>query len=466
MSTAADPLNDRLLAGQPSPIAGTPLSPPQPKSVEEMDVPRELLYNLALKLAHTVPHLTTEWAARRLCLPLSVMNDLLDELRSDQLIEPLGTSGGFGFRYSIGSKKGRERARTLMEACSYVGPAPVSLESYSRSLETQLADLPEVTAEDVSGALADLELPADAVELVGYAATSGRSLFLHGPPGNGKSSIGLLLPRALRGYLWIPHAITVDHQIIRIFDIQCHRRVAEDRLPERGVGADRRWVAVERPQVCVGGELQLEDLDLAYRESSGFYEAPLHLKANGGVFLLDDLGCQRTNSRDLLRRWILPLEHSIDYLTLRTGQKLQIPFQQMLIVSTNLDPDRVMEPAVLRRMGYRLHLPYPTPAQFAEIFRRRVASEQLELPQPLLEQILARYEREQRPLRCCDPRDLVERMRDICRFRGWKFELNERIAKLAWEGYFGRQGETAEARPLATEDHAWADEPPTAEGSR
>jgi hypothetical protein len=413
------------------------IAPAIPTQSSELGVDVQILSDLVMKLAFTVPHLTTDWAAQRLCLAFNVTAELLDELRQDRFLEVLGQTGPFSFRYSI-SGEGRQRASRLLEICGYVGPAPVSLEAYVGFLDWQLQRLPEVTAQHVEESVADLVLPPQAVEVAGLAAASGRSLFLHGPPGCGKSSVGHLLHRALGGQLWIPHCIAVDNTIVHLFDSQSHQPAPEAVSADEAQNVDARWVCVNRPFVVVGGELTIEDLDLAYMPALGYYEAPLHMKANGGIFLLDDLGCQRTPPVALLKRWIVPLEHQVDHLTLKTGQKMQIPFRQMLIVSTNLDPDTVMEPAILRRMGYRILFDYPTEAMFREIFERYAASRQLPLHEGLIERVLQRYRQQQRPLRSCDPRDLLERVLDIAQYRNQPADLSDEQLDTAWNGYFGQ----------------------------
>jgi hypothetical protein len=423
---------------------GDVLAPATPTDLENVDVDPHVLADIALKLAHTVPNFTTDWAVQKLCLSLPVTAQLLEQLRADRLLEVQGQTGPLRHRFAI-TGRGCERVSRLQEICGYVGPAPVSLETYRMALEWQLGQFPEPTPELVAAAIADYVFPPHAIEVVGLAASSGRSLFVHGPPGNGKSSLGHILPRALAGQLWVPHCISVDNTIIRFFDPQCHRRVELDLPPHQLSNVDSRWVPIRRPFVEVGGELRTEDLDLSFSTALRCYEAPVHLKANGGTFLLDDLGCQRDSPHELLKRWIIPLEYEYDYLTLQTGQKLWVPFRQLLIVSTNLDPDRVMEPAILRRMGYRLHLTYPSAAQYAEIFRRYAARYDFALPDGLLDRLIRRYQGEGRPLRSCDPRDLIERVRDICRFHGCPPALNEELLDVAWRGYFGNSQEDVPA---------------------
>ena len=396
----------------------------------------EVFSDLALKLAYMEPTFTTERVVQVLCLPLSIVTEIMEQLSKDQLVEVLGPDGPFNYRYTA-SVRGRERATRLLEISSYVGPAPVLLEEYVSSFEWQFARLPEVSPERVTDSLSDLVLPEQAVEVIGLALSSSRSLFIHGPPGSGKTSVGRRIHEAFEGNLWIPHCIGIEGHIIRLFDPRFHKRAPVVMSREEPNKVDQRWVCIERPFVVVGGELTLEDLDLSYDSGLGYHEAPLHLKANGGTFLLDDCGCQPVEPHRLLNRWIIPLEYQVDHLTLRTGQKLEVPFRQMLVISTNLDPDVVMTPALLRRMGYRIYLGAPTPESYERIFANYAARCEVEVPDGLVETLIRRYEAEQRPLSSCEPRDLIERSRHICSYREQPLELNEAILDLAWRSYFG-----------------------------
>ena len=215
-------------------------------------------------------------------------------------------------------------------------------------------------------------LAPEAVQLAGLAISSGRSLFVFGPPGNGKTSLGRMLHAALKGDLWVPHCISVENDIIRFFDPHCHDFVAAD--AEHAFSFDQRWVRIRRPLIVVGGEVTLDSFDLMYSAALRDYEAPLHFKANGGTFLIDDYGRERIDPHQLLNRWITPLEHQIDYLTIRTGQKIKVPLRQTLIIATNLSPETVTDPAFLRRMGYRLYMGYANPEQYRKIFERYLAA--------------------------------------------------------------------------------------------
>jgi hypothetical protein len=414
---------------------GDGIAPAAPASIRDTGLDPIILGNLILKAAYTVPQFTAEWVARRVHLPQTIVGEVLEQHRTDHLLEVLGQAGPFGFRYAITSR-GRERAGRLFEISGYVGPAPVTLASYTAMLEYQLAQAPEITSEDVAAALSSLVLDDEDALLAGLAVSSGRSLFIFGPPGNGKSSLGQMLHSALRGDLWIPHCIGIEENVIRIFDPQLHRR-AEAAIEEPWA-IDQRWVRIHRPLVVGGGEMTLNSFDLTYSQALRYYEAPLHLKANGGTFLIDDFGRQRVDPHDLLNRWIIPLEHQIDYLTMHTGQKIRAPFRLLLVIATNLDVEAVTDPAFLRRMGYRLYLGEPTPERYAEIFERYAKGQELPVEPGLLAGLLDHYRTANRNLRCCEPRDLIERARDICRFTGRPPVLNNEVMKLAWNGYFGK----------------------------
>jgi hypothetical protein len=375
-------------------VAGQ-IAPAAPKSLDDTGVDPMVLSDLALKLASTVPSLTSEWACRQLHLPPALIEKIFWQLKEDHFVEILGQVGEFSYRYAT-TQRGREHARRSLEVCGYVGPAPVSLGSYAAMLDHQAAARQRPGIEQVRKAIASLVLLDQAVEVAALAASSGRSLFLFGPPGNGKTSLGRALHRVVEGTLWIPHCISIDNHIIRIFDRQCHKLVEDGANTSDRV--DHRWLKIDPPFVIAGGEMTMDELDLAYSPSLRFYEAPPHVKANGGTFLIDDLGRQRIDPHELLNRWIIPLEHQVDYMTLTSGQKLQIPFRLMLVVATNLKVSDVADPAFLRRMGYRLLLDRPDEQRYANIFRQYAASVNADVPAGLLEHILARYKAEDREL--------------------------------------------------------------------
>ena len=431
------------------------MAPAAPRKLEECGLEPSILSDLAMKLAITVPHLTSDWAAERLHLPAGIVEKIFWQLKEDRFVEVLGESGQMAYRYTA-TQRGREFGQRLLEVSGYVGPAPVSLEAYTAMLDWQMAQRPQSSYEQILSTISPLVLPEQSKEVASLACSSGRSLFLFGPPGNGKTSLGRLLHNALQGELWIPYCLGIDGQTIRIFDKQCHEEAASPKLPvasEGSVGVssgnwqlatgnfdpiDRRWVRIKPPMIVVGGEMTIEELDLIYSPAHRFYEAPPHLKANGGTFLIDDFGRQRVDPHDLLNRWIIPLEHQTDFMTLKTGQRLEVPFRLMLIVATNLELTSVVDPAFLRRMGYRLQLDRPTPENYARIFHAYAAEAGMEVPPGLISRLIHRYREEGRDLRCSEPRDLIERVRDVCRLRQVPDVLNWENLKVAWDGYFGQ----------------------------
>jgi hypothetical protein len=304
-------------------------------------------------------------------------------------------------------------------------------------LRWQFANSPQVRREHVTTALSGLVVSPKAAQLAGLAVSSGRSLFVYGPPGNGKSSLSRQIHAALPGDYWIPYAISLGDSVIRLFDPHVHQRV--EVAGEQPGTIDQRWVRIRRPLVIVGGELTLDLLDLIFVPSQRLYEAPPHLKANGGVFLVDDFGRERVSPEQLLNRFITPMEYQIDYFTLRTGQKIQVPLRHVLIIATNLSLETVTDPAFLRRMGYRVYLGAPTPEQYARIFQLYAERVGATVIPEVLDQLLKRYRAQNRELRACEPRDLIERARDICRFHGRPLELTSKVLDLAWVGYFGTE---------------------------
>ena len=418
-------------------IVSPEVSPTAPEQLDQTGVEPRVLSDLMLRLSYTVPSFSTKWAAEQTCLPMNLVEELCWKLKQDHLLEILGQDGPLNYNYSA-TQRGREQAVRLMDFCGYIGPAPVSLSAYTTMLQRQNEARQGISLDDVRSALGALVLPDEVLEVAALAAASGRSLFLFGPAGNGKTSVGRLLHTVFGGELWIPHCIDVGGSIVRLYDPQVHQAVQ----PEETAGKlDRRWVRVRRPFVIAGGEMTMEELDLAYSPSLRFYEAPPHVKANGGTFLIDDFGRQRIDPHDLLNRWIIPLESRVDHLTLHTGQKIQVPFDLMLIVATNLKVSDVADPAFLRRMGYRLHIDYPTPENYLHIFEQYAQRQGVSIRNGVVQDLLERYANEDRPPRASEPRDLIERARDICRLRRQPLELNQEVLDVAWRGYFGNSAQ-------------------------
>jgi hypothetical protein len=413
--------------------------PSAPQEIAAAGLEEGALTELTLRLAYGATRFSTTWVAQQLRLSMPLVREVLQQLAIEGLVEELWQSGKTSSQYRI-TPSGRELGARLLEVCAYVGPAPVRLEAYSAMLRWQFANTPPVQPEHVSAALSGLVLAPKAAQLAGLAVSSGRSLFVYGPSGNGKSSLGRQIHAALQGDCWIPYCLSVGKSVIRIFDEQCHQRVDISGITgEKTASIDQRWVRIRRPLIVVGGELTLDMLDLIYSPALRYYEAPPHLKANGGVFLVDDFGRERVSPDQLLNRFITPMEHQVDYFTLSTGQKIQLPLRHVLIIATNLSPDSVTDPAFLRRMGYRVYLGAPTPEQYAKIFGMYAQRMGATVDADVIAGLLERYAAQKRDLRACEPRDLIDRANDICRFHGRPLDLSAKVLDLAWTGYFGGQ---------------------------
>mgnify|MGYP001236356459 CR=1 FL=1 len=406
--------------------------PPVPLKVENTGLDFGFLADLTLKTVYADANCTTERAAAKLKLTLPVTQELLQHLYHEKFVEIRGLVGYGNNRYGM-LDRGWQRAQQLLENNGYIGPAPVSLQAYTDMVLRQSAARNSVAPDDVRQAMSELVLTDTTVQTLGLVASSRRSLFLSGPAGNGKTAIAVALHEAQQGEVWIPHAIEVDSQIIKVFDAHNHQATAVQSVERH----DERWVKIKRPIVIVGGEMTIDTMDLIFSPTVRFYEAPFQLKSNGGTLVIDDFGRQRVNPRDLLNRWIVPLEGRVDYLTLHTGKKIAVPFEQLLIFATNLDPKALVDDAFLRRMGYRLFVAPPDKEMYAAIFQQYAEANGFEYDPARLDYVFRLYEADQRPLRACEPRDLIQRCTDICRFENRSWALSDELLKLAWFNYFG-----------------------------
>jgi len=380
--------------------------PAVPESIEETGLGGQFLLNFLLKAIYLFGVETIAQAEEELKLTRGVLAEVLDRAREKRLLEVLGLvdSRGSDYRYSL-TPEGRKWALDALEQSQYAGPAPVALDEYQAQVSRQSVSNERVDPSVLSDALSHLVLPGDTVSRLGPAMNSGKAILLYGAPGNGKTSTAEALARCFTQTILIPHCIVSDGQIVKIFDPAVHE-VCED--PDADPDAlDRRWVRCRRPSVLTGGELTLEMLDLNVDPVTRICEAPAHIKATGGIFILDDFGRQRVIPRDLLNRWLLPLERGIDYLTLPTGKKLKMPFDQVVVLSTNTPPLELMDGAALRRIEYKIHLSLPTRAGYRDILDGVCRDNGLEMPDALAEHILGRYEQAGAPFSGSDPRFLI-----------------------------------------------------------
>jgi predicted ATPase with chaperone activity len=413
----------------------------EPRSIEETGMSRGFLSDLALKTIYSVGELSGQDIAEQLRLPFSgVVEEALTFLKREQLVSITGSKGfdERAFRYSIASA-GIERVREALNRSQYVGPAPVTLEAYQRAMRSQTIGNVVVSQEQVQNALSHLVVNSKMLMKIGPAVNSGRSIFLFGPPGNGKTVIAKAMASMLGGEIVIPYAVEVDGHIIKVFDELNHQPVEDLEASSRSEGGrrDRRWIRIQRPIVVTGGELTLESLDLVYDDTSKFYEAPFQMKANGGMFLIDDFGRQQVRPRDLLNRWIVPLETRVDFLTLHTGKKVEIPFDQLIVFSTNIDPKALVDEAFLRRIRHKIEVANPSEREFYDIFKRVAAERNVPFDQDGFMYLMREYYLKlKRELRAVHPRDIVDQIIDIAHYRGLEPALTEELIDQACSSYF------------------------------
>lgn len=417
-----------------------PFVPLAPSNLAETGLNVGFLADLTLKILYFEGYLTGSEIADQLRLPFTnVVQKVLEFLKRERFVEVKGSSSlrESTYQYAITSQ-GSERAQEVLERCKYVGPAPVPLEAYTQAVLDQTVQQVFVSPESIRAELGHLVLPDRLISQIGPAVNSGRSIFLFGAPGNGKTAIAEAIARMLlKGRIFIPYALEVDGQVVQVFDMVNHRALPQEETATQFPNRDTRWVWIHRPAVMVGGELTLDRLDLIFSESSLYYEAPLQMKANGGMLLIDDFGRQQARPEDLLNRWIVPLEKRVDYLTLRTGRKIEIPFDVLIIFSTNLEPAELVDEAFLRRIRHKIEVKDPTYDQYREIFRRECQAKAIPYREEALIYLLQEhYIKPGRPLRGCHPRDLLEELVNIARFSGQKPALTKELIDLAWASYY------------------------------
>jgi hypothetical protein len=409
------------------------MGPPTPEELAETGVHEAFLCDLTLKHVAMLPEPTTISVADRMHLPRALTEELLYHLYREKLIEMRLQSAVGATRYAM-LDHGWDRVARLQSQSGYLGPAPVSLYDYAHMMRLQAVPSRAATMENIRDAFTDLVLPDSLLQTLGCVINSRSSLFLTGLAGTGKTAVSERMNAALSGTIWIPYAVEVDGQVIRIYDGHSHRAIKQqDSLIEH----DRRWIEIERPLIIVGGELTLDNTDLTWSESAKFYEAPFQVKSNGGTLVIDDFGRQRVSPQDLLNRWILPLERRVDFLTLHSGKKIEVPFEQLVVFSTNLDERDLVDDAFLRRMGYRARVEPPTPGAYVEIFKRTATNRGIVVNQECIDHILHKYVAEDRIMKGCEPRDLLNKVNDLCLFEGRPSQLTTELIDLAWGNYFG-----------------------------
>jgi len=413
-------------------------TPPEPELLGNLDINEHVIAGLILRIMHINNTMVAHELAAEICLPFfGVVEPILTTLRDSRLIEiTRGDMAAVSYIYSI-TDAGRARALQYFEQTTYVGPAPVSVETYVQIIAEQSLKHVTVHAERLRDAFRGLVFDEKILEQVGPAVNSGRSIFLYGPPGNGKTSICERIVKSFGGSIFIPYAIEVKGSIIKIFDEYNHQVVAPSADMRLQGKYDRRFRLIERPIIIVGGELTMESLDLIWNEESRFYEAPFQMKANGGAFMVDDFGRQRIDPKTLLNRWIVPLEKRIDFLTLHTGTKIEIPFDELIVFSTNLNPRDLVDDAFLRRIRYKIPINDPSHENFRAIWR--IVSEAKGVPyaDEIVDYFVEKHMRTHgRPLRGCLPRDILDNILDVCRYKQIEPTVTAEMLDDAAQAYF------------------------------
>ena len=415
-----------------------PFVPPEPNSFEEAHLTETEVDQLVLKFLFARAEASGRDIAEQVCLPFRILEGLLHRLKQEQLVAFKDATAMNDYIYVL-SELGRERARRFMNDCTYFGSATVSLTDYVHSIREQSLTFQNPSQEDLRNAFSDLLINHRMFNRLGPAINSGRGMFLFGFPGNGKTSIAERVTQCFGKYIYIPRAVGLQGEIVRIFDPNYHEEVPV----EKGEGllsdsrVDRRWVRIKRPTVVVGGELTMSQLELQYNSNNGTNEAPIQMKSNCGTLVIDDFGRQKMSTDELLNRWIVPLEKRYDFLNLPSGKSIQIPFDQLVIFSTNLEPRDLVDDAFLRRIPYKIEVENPSEAEFVALFKVMCPIMGFEFDENMVRYVIEKhYKPVERPFRCCQPRDLLLQIKNHCLYTRQPLALSQESFDFAVENYF------------------------------
>jgi len=418
----------------PAVPAGGPFVPQAPQTLEESRLSASEIESLVMKYLLNCGATSGRQIADRVHLPFCLLERLLRQLKETLLVVYRGSAPLSDYVYEL-TELGHDRARRYSQRCTYFGTAPVSLADYVASVRAQSITFQSPTLADLRQAFEGLVLGEEILSQIGQAACSGLGLFLYGAPGNGKTSIAERIIQAFGEDVWIPRAVSVFGEIIRVYDPSSH-----EMLPARTgdpPNVDGRWIRIRRPTIMVGGELTLDSLEVTTSAATGISEAPLQMKANCGALVIDDFGRQRCGAAELLNRWIVPLEKRYDYLTLGNGRKIEVPFDQLIVFSTNLEPRALVDEAFLRRIPYKIDVRDPTETEFRDLMRSLAAAWGIEHHEDVVDYLLGSYYRANgRSLRFCHPRDLLRQVKIYCGFLQLPPVLTREAVDAAVRNYF------------------------------
>ena len=411
--------------------------PAEPETLQETGLPISLVESLMLKSLLLVGQSSGRKLAEHICLPFRVLEPILQNLRGRQIIVHRSSAPLNDYNYAL-TETGNERARQAMKSCSYVGAAPVPLMDYVLGTEAQSIRAESPRREDLQDAFHDITVDEELFESLGPAINSGAGLFLWGEPGNGKSTLAKRITQCFGQDVWIPRVLLEDGQLIKLYDAAFHEPSKQEQTGILKTAAfDRRWIKIQRPTVIVGGELTIEGLEIRHDPTSNVSEASLQMKSNCGCLLIDDFGRQRIEAAELLNRWIVPLESRYDFLTLSTGKKIQVPFEQLIIFSTNLEPHELVDEAFLRRIPYKIQIGDPDTNEFQELFEIYAEVFECEYRPDVVDVLIERhYVAAGRAMRRCHPRDLLQQIRNFCVYNELPMEMRDEYFDRVVKSYF------------------------------
>ena len=425
-----------VMSDNPVCASQAPNWPKECDTFAQLGIPDTYIEGLLFKHLLAVGSNTGRGIARDLCVPGKPLLAMVTEMKNRQFVAYKGSAAMGDFEYVL-TDAGRERAQRFLEGCSYCGATPVPLSVYIESVHAQTIRNEHPNPEALRQAFHDLLIEPAMLERLGPAINSGQGMFLYGAPGNGKTSIAERVTSCFGTDIWIPKAIFVDGETIQFYDPQSHEAVVSDKAPARGQEFDQRWIRIRRPTMVVGGELTMEVLELQYNAYTKITEPSLQLKSNCGTLVIDDFGRQRMNPIQLLNRWIVPLEKRFDYLTLHNGKKIQVPFDQIIVFSTNLEPRELVDDAFLRRIPYKINVGDPAEAEFRELMKIMADKLEVAYDQAAVSYVIEKhYAATGRPFRCCHPRDLLLQIRNRSRYRGEEARMSTEGFDAACANYF------------------------------